>query len=126
MVRIIDTVDLSEVMMIGDRVLIKPESHPNKTTSGLYLPPGISEKEKIHTGFVMKTGPGYPIPAVSDMDEPWMEKEEVKYVPIQPRPGDLAVYLQNAGYEIDIKLERYVIVSQSSILMLFRGEKIFE
>lgn len=82
--------------MVGDRVLLKPEAVSEITRSGLYLPPGVQEKEKIQTGYVMKVGPGYPIPSITDVDEPWKEaSEEIKYVPIQPREGDMAVYLQN-------------------------------
>ena len=33
--------------VIGDRVLIKPLSESERTDSGLILPPGVREKEKI-------------------------------------------------------------------------------
>ncbi|MGM0531376.1 MAG: co-chaperone GroES [Bacteroidota bacterium] len=119
--------DLSKFILIGDRVLIKPKDPQSKTKSGLYLPPSVQEKEKIHSGYVLKVGPGYPIPAVTDEDEPWKDKQdEVKYVPLQPREGDLAVYLQSAAHEIIFKNERYVIVPHNSILMVIRDEGLFE
>lgn len=62
-----DTKDkLSKLIVVGDRVLIKPKTNPDKTRSGLFLPPGYSEKEVIQSGYVVKVGPGYPIPIMSD------------------------------------------------------------
>jgi chaperonin GroES len=124
---IIDEKDLKKFIVVGDRVLIKPKSPQQKTKSGLYLPPGVQEKEKIQSGYVLKVGPGYPIPAVTDNDEPWKNKsDELKYVPLQPKEGDMAVYLQNSAYEIEFNKEKYVIVPHSAILLLVRDEGIFE
>jgi chaperonin GroES len=119
--------NLDKFIMIGDRVLIKPKSPLDKTKSGLYLPPGIQEKERIHAGYVLKVGPGYPIPAINDVDEPWKDKsDDVKYVPLQLKEGDLAIYLQNSGFEIEFKKIKYIIVPHSAILMLIRDESLFE
>lgn len=118
---------LDKLIAVGDRVLIKPSSAQSKTKSGLYLPPGVQEKENIHSGYVVKVGPGYPIPAITDIDEPWKDKsDEVKYVPLQPKDGDLAIYLQNSGYEIFFNREKYVIVPHSAILLLIRDPSLFE
>ena len=38
--------ELGKFIIVGDRVLIKPKTPQGKTKSGLYLPPGIQEKEK--------------------------------------------------------------------------------
>jgi len=119
--------DLEKFIVIGDRVLIKPKSAPDMTKSGLYLPPGVHEKEKIHSGYVLKVGPGYPIPTINEADEPWKDKSsEVKYVPLQPKKGDLAVYLQNSGWEIEFNNEKFVIVPHSAILLLIRDDGLFE
>ena len=123
----IEDQDLDRFIMVGDRVLIKPKTPQGKTKSGLYLPPGVQEKEKIHSGYVLKVGPGYPIPAIQDVEEPWKDKSnEVKYVPLQPTEGDLAVYLQNNAWEIEFKNEKYVIVPHNAILMLIRDDGLFE
>ncbi len=123
----IDEKDLNKFIMIGDRVLIKPKSQQDKTKTGLYLPPGVHEKERIQSGYVLKLGPGYPIPAIADIEEPWKKKEdEMQYVPLQPKEGDLAVYVQGNSFEIVFKKEKYVIVPHSSILMLIRDEDLFE
>ena len=123
----IEESDLEKFIVVGDRVLIKPKSPQEKTKSGLYLPPGVQEKEKIHSGYVLKVGPGYPIPAIQEADEPWKDRaDEVKYVPLQPKSGDLAVYLQKSSYEIEFRNERYVIVPHSAILILIRDSSLFD
>jgi chaperonin GroES len=123
----IEDADLNKFILVGDRVLIKPKSPREKTRTGLYLPPGVEENEKIHSGYVLKVGPGYPIPAINDADEPWKDKsEDVKYVPLQPKPGDMAVYLQKSGWEIEFNKERYVIIPHSAILLLIRDSGLFE
>ena len=101
---------LEKLIAVGDRVLIKPKSAQTKTKSGLFLPPGVVEKEKVQSGYVIKVGPGYPIPAISDEDEPWKEtREEVRYVALQPKEGDLAIYIQNSGFEIFFKDRKSVV-----------------
>ena len=123
----IDHTDFNKFIVVGDRVLIKPKSPMEKTKGGLLLPPGVQENERIQSGYVVKVGPGYPIPAIAEIDEPWKNKnDEVKYVPLQPHEGDLAIYLQNSAYEIEFNSNKYVIVSQSSILLLIRDESLFE
>jgi len=37
--------NLSKLKVIGDRVLIYPDSGQDRTSSGLYLPPTVTEKE---------------------------------------------------------------------------------
>lgn len=118
--------DLEKVILSGDKLLIKPKAQHDKTKSGLYLPPGVQEKEKVHQGYVVKVGPGYPIPAIQDENEVWKQKEEVKYVPLQAKVGDLAVFLQNGAIEIFFNQEKYFIVSNSALLMMVRDEGLFD
>jgi chaperonin GroES len=119
--------DFSKFIVVGDRVLIKPKSAQDRTSSGLFLPPGIQEKENIQTGYIVKAGPGYPIPAISDSDERWKDKSDsIKYVPLQAKEGDLAVYLQKSAYEIEFDKEKYYIVPHSAILLLIRDKGLFE
>lgn len=111
------------LIIVGDRVLIKPLKAEEKTESGLFLPPGVREKEKIQTGYVMKTGPGYPIPMPGEEEELWKgEKESIKYIPLQAHEGDLAIFLQKGAVELEYDNEKYFIVPQASILMLEREE----
>jgi len=124
---IIEEKDLDKFILIGDRVLIRPKNPRGKTASGLYLPPNVEENEKTQSGYIVKVGPGYPIPAMADADEPWKEKkEQVQYVPLQAKAGDLAVYLNKSGWEIEFNKEKFIILPHSSILMLIRDEGLFE
>lgn len=119
---------LKKIIIIGDRVLIRPKKENERTDSGLYLPPGVQEKEVVRSGWVMKTGPGYAIPYPANTEEePWKEADEqVSYIPLQARAGDLAIYLQKGSYEVLIGGEKYYIVPQSNILVLEREEDLFE
>jgi co-chaperonin GroES (HSP10) len=111
-----------KLVVIGDRVLIKLARPDERTASGLYLPPGVHEKEKVQQGYVIKTGPGYAIPMPVD-DEPWKQSDDqVKYVPLQAKEGDLAIFLLSGATEVMYEREKYFIVPQSAILMLEREE----
>jgi len=113
---------LKKLVVIGDRVLIKPTRPDERTASGLYLPLGVQEKEKVQQGYIIKTGPGYAIPMPVD-DEPWkQDDDQVKYVPLQAKEGDLAIFLLSGATEVMYEKERYFIVPQSAILMLEREE----
>ena len=114
---------LEKINVVGDRVLVKPRKESEKTDSGLYLPHGVREKEKVQYGYIVKSGPGYPIPVAIENDQPWKSDEEkIKYVPLQVKQGDLAVFLQGGAYEVIYQGEKYFIVPQSSILMIEREE----
>ena len=113
---------LKKLIIIGDRVLIRPTRPNERTESGLYLPPGVQEKERVQQGYIIKIGPGYAIPLPPE-DEPWKSTEEqVKYLPLQAKEGDLAIFLVNGATEIEYAGEKYFIVPQSAILMLEREE----
>ena len=113
-----------KLVVIGDRVLIRPSKPNERTETGLYLPPGVQEKEKVQQGYIIKTGPGYAIPLPVD-EEPWKtDEEQVKYVPLQAREGDIAIFLVSGATEVIYEGEKYFIVPQSAILMLEREEMI--
>ncbi len=114
--------NLQKFIVVGDRVLVRPEEDASKTASGLYLPPGVSEKEKVQSGYIIKAGPGYPMASQND-EEPWKEsKEPVKYIPLQAKEGDLAIFLRKEAYEIEFEKEKFLIVPQSAILLLIRND----
>lgn len=124
---ILETKDLEKLIVVGDRVLIKPKNPNERTKAGLLLPPGVQEKQKVHHGYVVKVGPGYPIPAISEVDESWKSKQnDAKYFPLQARIGDLAVYLNENSVEIEFNHEKYIIAPFNSILLLVRDESLFE
>ncbi|KOH43611.1 co-chaperone GroES [Sunxiuqinia dokdonensis] len=124
---IIEEKDLQKFIMVGDRVLVKPKSPQNKTKSGLYLPPTVQENEKVQSGYIVKVGPGYPIPAMTDENEPWKnQQDDVKYIPLQANVGDLAIYLSKSGFEIEFNKEKYIILPHSAILMIIRDEDLLK
>lgn len=110
------------LIIVGDRVLIQPDEGMGKTSSGLYLPPTVKEKEKVSGGFVVKTGPGYPVPDPTFSDEPWAagRKKEVKYLPLQAAAGDYAIFLRESAVEIEFQEKKYLIVPHTAILALVR------
>jgi co-chaperonin GroES (HSP10) len=123
----LDEKDIAKIEMVGDRVLIKPKNPNFQTSSGLYLPQSAVEKENVQIGYVIKTGPGFPIPSMNEEDEPWKERrDEVKYIPLQAKTGDLAVYLSKSGFEIEFKNEKYIILPHSAIFMVVREEGLLE
>jgi co-chaperonin GroES (HSP10) len=113
-----------KLVIIGDRVLIRPSVPNQRTDSGLFLPPGIQEREKVQQGYIIKTGPGYAIPLPVE-DEPWKSDEDkIKYIPLQAKEGDLAIFLVQGATEIIYQNEKYFIVPQQAILMIEREEDI--
>ncbi len=113
-----------KLIVIGDRVLVRPSKPDEQTASGLYLPPGVQEKEKVQQGYIIKTGPGYAIPLPVE-EEPWKtDEEQVKYVPLQAKEGDLAIFLVSGATEVMYEQEKYFIVPQSAILLLEREEEL--
>jgi chaperonin GroES len=114
---------LRKLIVVGDRVLIKPAKESDKTETGLYLPPSVQEKERIQKGYVIKVGPGYPLPMPADDDDLWKGKDDqIKYLPLQAQEGDLAIFLQKGAIEVMYESEKYFIVPQASILMLEREQ----
>jgi len=114
--------NLQKFIVVGDRVLIRPQEDSNKTSSGLYLPAGVAEKERIQSGYVIKVGPGYATSAQNE-DEPWKQSEEqVKYIPLQAKEGDLAIFLRKEAFEIEFEKEKLLIVPNPAILLLIRND----
>ena len=111
------------IIVVGDRVLIKPKKESEQTKTGLYLPPGFQSREQINSGYVIKVGPGYAIPSAEE-SEPWKNggHENVKYIPLQAREGDLAIFLRKNAIEVMIGDDKYFIVPQNAILLLERED----
>jgi len=110
------------LIIVGDRVLILPDKGDDRTDTGLYLPQGVKEKDKIQTGTVVKTGPGYPVPDPAALEiEPWeTPNPENKYFPLQAKEGDYCIFLRNSGVEIEFEGNKYIIAPHSAILVLVR------
>ncbi|HQT92698.1 MAG TPA: co-chaperone GroES family protein [Candidatus Kryptobacter bacterium] len=113
-----------KIVLVGDKVLISPDKNQEKTEHGLYLPPGVKDKEKVQGGIVVQAGPGYAIANPNFIDqEPWSTspREPVKYIPLQAEPGDYALFLRDQAVEIEYEGDKYFILGHSSILMLIRN-----
>jgi chaperonin GroES len=117
-----------QMIVVGDRILLELDEEQDKTKSGLYLPPSVREKEKVATGRVTKVGPGYPIPNPNyTEDEPWTApKDPARYIPLQVREGDYAIFLREQAIEVEFESAKYLIVPQSAVLMLVRNELVEE
>ena len=80
-----------KMIVVGDKVLVIPDSDQDRTDAGLYLPPTVREKEKVQSGYVVNVGPGYPVPNPNFIEqESWSTtpKDPVKYIPLQVEEGD--------------------------------------
>ncbi len=113
------------IIIIGDRVLIDLDDRTDRTNAGLYLPPTVKDREKVQSGYVVKTGPGYPLhDPGSPSEEPWSarRRQELKYIPLQAAEGDYAIFLRESAVEIEFEGKKYLIVPHSAILALVRTE----
>ena len=71
---------------------------------------------------MVATGPGTPMTEPASMDdEPWkIRGPEVKYLPMQARMGDYALFFRKAAVEITFEGSKYLVVPQAAILVLVR------
>jgi co-chaperonin GroES (HSP10) len=113
------------LVVVGDRVLIRIEEGEERTKVGLYLPATATDGQAVQGGTVIATGPGLPLPLVEEhLDEPWKisGSKDTRYVPMQARVGDYALFFRKAAVEITFDNERYLVVPQAAILTLARNE----
>lgn len=112
------------LLVVGDRVLIAPEEGEERTRVGLYLPPTAVDKKEVQGGTVVATGPGTPVSAPTELDEePWkISGGEARYLPVQARVGDYALFFRRAAVEITFEEKRYLVVPQAAILTLVRED----
>jgi chaperonin GroES len=114
-----------QLIVVGDRVLIAVEEGEERTKVGLYLPPSALDSQAVQGGRIVATGPGTPMPSIADYpDEPWRAAAggtgETRFVPMQARVGDYALFFRKASVEITFEHDRYLVVPQSAILALVR------
>jgi co-chaperonin GroES (HSP10) len=114
-----------QIIIVGDRVLIQPDTGEKKSAAGLYLPPSVIEKQDVHGGIVVEVGPGIPVGNPDDIsEEPWKTNinGDVRYIPTQAEIGDYALFLSKASIEIKVEDQDYLILHQSAILVLIRDD----
>ena len=114
-----------ELLMVGDRVLVKADDSERKTKVGLVLPPGVVQKEDVQGGQVVAVGPGIALPPPQGDDEPWKTRYTApRYLPLQVREGDYALFHRKAAVEIRFDDEAFLVVPYAAILVLVRGADI--
>lgn len=112
---------MNELIIVGDRVLIAPESGEKQTDTGLVLPASVAERQEVRFGRVEKVGPGYVMPNPDYTGEPWAsERESVRYLPLQAKPGDRAFFVKKEAIEIKFEGKEFLIVPHAAILALVR------
>lgn len=117
-----------KLIVVGDRVLIAPEEGEERTTVGLYLPPTALDHQAVQSGRIIATGPGTPLSEPTQLDdEPWrLMSQETRFVPMQARIGDYALFFRKAAVEITFEGKRYLVVPQAAILVLVRKEDLLD
>ena len=115
-----------ELFVVGDRILIRPAEEETRTRAGLFLPPGVKEKEDVRGGIVVALGPGTPLPPPQGEDESWKQVQGTapRYLPMQVEIGDYALFFRKAAIEIAFEDEEFLVVPHSAILILVRGDDI--
>ncbi len=113
-----------DLIVVGDRVLVKVVEGEERTNVGLYLPPTAVDNQAVQSGMIVATGPGLPLPAPdTNSDEPWRNAaRETRFVPMQAREGDYALFFRKAAVEITFEGDRYLVVPQAAILALVRDD----
>ena len=105
----------------GDRILVAPEKGESLNKAGLYLPATAVDAKQVHSGRVVEIGPGHLLAQMDKNSESWKnETDEPKYVPLQAKVGDIALYLKEQAIEIAFEGKNFVIVPNSSLLALVR------
>ncbi len=113
-----------ELIVVGDRVLIEPEEGEQRTQVGLYLPQTAIDARVVQGGRVIALGPGVPMAGPNDVDdEPWKrQRREPRYMPMQAREGDYALFFRKASVDITFEGKRYFVVPHDAILVLVRED----
>ena len=112
-----------KLIVVGDRVLVRIEEGEDRSKVGLYLPPSAIDNQAVQGGKIVATGPGLPMPDIPDSnEEPWRVggPRETRFVPMQARQGDYALFFRKAAVEITFEDERYLVVPQGALLALVR------
>ncbi len=91
---------MASIKPLSDRVLVRPDSAEEKTSSGIIIPD--SAKEKPQRGTVVAVGDG--------------RVEDGKKIDMSVKEGDKVLYGKYAGTEIEIDGEELMIMRENDIL----------
>ena len=114
-----------KLIVVGDRLLVRPEDGEERTNAGLYLPQTAVATRQAKGGWVVSVGPGTPVVNAAEfMDESLDgtagQEAPARYVPMQAQEGDYVLFLQKAAVEITFEKKNYLIVPNSAVLVLVR------
>ena len=111
-----------DLIVVGDRVLIEPEEGEERTRVGLYLPQTAVDSRVVQGGRVVALGPGVAVAHLDEADaEPWKrQRREGRYLPMQARIGDYALFFRKASVDIHFEGKRYFVVPHDAILVVVR------
>ncbi len=114
------------LIVVGDRILVTPEEGEERSRVGLYLPASAVDSQAVQAGTVVACGPGTPVSAPTELnEEPWkIGSGEARYLPVQARSGDYAIFFRRAAVEITFEGDRYLVVPQAAILVLVREDRV--
>ncbi len=113
---------MPELIIVGDRVLIRPEDGEQLTKSGLVLPATVAERERVGFGRVESVGPGHltPNPEFAEGESWKPTANAVRYLPLQAKEGDFAYFIRKESIELTYQERKYLIMPHHAILALVR------
>ncbi|MEM7248554.1 MAG: co-chaperone GroES family protein [Acidobacteriota bacterium] len=109
------------LLVVGDRILVRPEDGESTTNTGLILPASVADRDEVQSGRVVAVGPGHPVSNGRLVDEE--SRPEPRYVAMQAKVGDLAVFNRKAAVEIGVSGQKLVVVPHGAVLVLLRDER---
>ena len=115
-----------ELIVVGDRVIVKAsEDGEERTNVGRCISrPRLWTIRRCRAVPSSPPDPGIPLPTPdASSDEPRRAPaRETRFVPMQAREGDYALFFRKAAVEITFENDRYLVVPQQAILALVRDE----
>ena len=93
---------------LGDRIVVKPGKEEEVTRGGIVLPD--SAKKRPREGEVLAVGPGKLL-------------ENGERAPVEVSVGDIVIYSEYGGTNIEIGEDEYVILDEGSVLAVKADSK---
>ena len=91
---------------LGDRVIVKPVSKEEKTTSFGIIIPESADKERPAKGTVVAVGPG--------------KTEDGKILPMNVKVGQQVLFSKYGYDEVKMDGEEYYILSEANVLAIIK------
>ncbi len=78
-----------KLIVVGDRILVRPEHGEERTGAGLYLPQAAISARQAQGGWVVTVGPGVPIPEPGLHRDAFFQIVQVDSLGFSTAPGGL-------------------------------------